>query len=1266
MEASSEHMLQVHGSKKMDSTVLDCFTVLGNNNEKSRIDAGVKLLEHVFVKQADFEGGDLCSELQYTLKRLICGVASSRVTARKGFFTALVGFAFFFSIYISKGCSRNSKKELHATNVSKSVTDIYAGHIFVYGALIRSGLLLKGSAEDMTLVFNGLLETGAKRSYLVFPAHIFLITLLEKIEKESFHDTIWPLLKNSVKPLAEESLEMLHFLLIGRSKFPEVVKKKFLTNNVGSPEIIHENFADLCQTSNGNTVRTASDFNHPVHEEFCKQLVKYPLLRAFWEQGIEVQLEKPSESKKIIAIEMFYYILKHLEDKSQVPHLLTPRFVDMVLKSLEKLWRKLVSKNDRVCSRVHEVFVNYMITTTLKEGKIKDKTILKTVKKLCFDAGGDVMFDRESGTKVVANLMGMLKESGVKKMAEMFGDVITGMSGKKGGLDGEEPRAWNNKEKIYAADVFARLLGQPAVIGEMEWKTEQLKFLLNKGLFYSAMNEQGEAPVGGLLADALKQTFFRALNQRMPKMENVRTVLNALVKHVNKIIEAGKHLLRQPLASEVMTSWQKLVATSESLERKIEKGKNVMLARVFHTMFLYMGLQLLADPKLADDALAELYSCYERAEKERKEKKLEKKEERSEIGVEEENEPQWVEVAVDLILSLLSQSSKIPRNMLDMFFFHLSPHLTGPALGQIIQVLDPAAQDSPLSNSLNEEDEMSDDDDDDNENSGEDSGEESDSSEVSDVEGEEEETVNDKFRMDIQQALGSAATQTDTESVDIDEMDEEEGKKLDAALSLAFKKYKATKPNKNTKKQVKDDRILMHFRIRAVDLLEIYLKSEHAGTEASLGSYIDIMLVLFSLLEFCIRDSHQKPLENKVRFDASRLSSARKNVSLQGETEETIANALRSLMEMGEKTTGPVFLDMGHKVVECCTFLVKCSQKLPVRTEDNSPIIEIYRNALVNFFTKRDCLHQQNLFKSVLEIVWEGNWTLVPLLIHFAFDPEIRPFRRNQALYLLTIFFRNRRIRNIPDLAQIAELKLKDIETSLSQSAIKFLELQVADGSRKPGRQVKQKFMHELFVLFVTIWHSYGEGKKGGNSIDWSTFGKVLVSYREKFDLTAEAKTSFNKLARVLNVTWTSIPKDKKQEVKDKFNDLENSGENENMEVSSDEEEEMEDQDNEEEETGTTKKSKKNKKKEKPRKKPENKAKLKKRSRELRFDSLSKGLEDVTFSGLDGNVEVGMEGGSDSESEVPNGLVNGKKHEKLHKRKSDVSVDNERTHKKKK
>jgi len=47
-----------------------------------------------------------------------------------------------------------------------------------------------------------------------------------------------------------------------------------------------------------------------------------------------------------------------------------------------------------------------------------------------------------------------------------------------------------------------------------------------------------------LLLDSLQQSFFRILNQRLPKMEDVRTLLSTLVHDVDRKIAAGEYLLR--------------------------------------------------------------------------------------------------------------------------------------------------------------------------------------------------------------------------------------------------------------------------------------------------------------------------------------------------------------------------------------------------------------------------------------------------------------------------------------------------------------------------------------------------------------------------------------------------------------------------------------------------------------------------------------------------------------------------------------------------
>lgn len=176
------------------------------------------------------------------------------------------------------------------------------------------------------------------------------------------------------------------------------------------------------------------------------------------------------------------------------------------------------------------------------------------------------------------------------------------------------------------------------------------------------------------------------------------------------------------------------------------------------------------------------------------------------------------------------------------------------------------------------ESESDDDDDDDDEQ------EESTSNEVSEVsesesenevdendsDEDEDDTVNDKLRMAVRQALGDAATQTDDEDIDVDQIGEEEGKRLDESLAAAFKILRENRKARS-KKQGKTNQALTHFRIRVIDLLDIYLE-----TCPSMAVTLDLIVPLFNLLEFCIKDPHQKPLEHRVRSCLKKLSTVKK------------------------------------------------------------------------------------------------------------------------------------------------------------------------------------------------------------------------------------------------------------------------------------------------------------------------------------------------------------------------------------------------------
>lgn len=130
-------------------------------------------------------------------------------------------------------------------------------------------------------------------------------------------------------------------------------------------------------------------------------------------------------------------------------------------------------------------------------------------------------------------------------------------------------------------------------------------------------------------------------------------------------------------------------------------------------------------------------------------------------GDEENSEPLWIEVIVDLFLNLLSQNNHLFRRIVGYVFPYLCPHLTVSALHQILSVLDPNNDNQVF---ISEDDEDEDSDSEEENENGEtemnghgESGEDSAGEDMSDIDDYEDEPVNDKLRMALHQALGRKA-----------------------------------------------------------------------------------------------------------------------------------------------------------------------------------------------------------------------------------------------------------------------------------------------------------------------------------------------------------------------------------------------------------------------------------------------------------------------------------------------------------------------------
>ncbi|KAJ8958482.1 hypothetical protein NQ318_002275 [Aromia moschata] len=310
------------------------------------------------------------------------------------------------------------------------------------------------------------------------------------------------------------------------------------------------------------------------------------------------------------------------------------------------------------------------------------------------------------------------------------------------------------------------------------------------------------------LCRVLLSAFFGALDLKMSKLEDLQIVLSLLVKDLDSKITANnlETVLRNPITADVYHIWQKTVAVITKIEKKKKKNG---LKSVFLTLFIHIGLQLFNDPKLASESLNELFVCYEKTRKGRKNSDN-LSETNANIEENDDNDPLWIEVVTDLFLNLLSHNYHLLRSLIKCVFPHLCQYMTSTTIQQILSAIDPKNEDNLLSKYSGEisDDEMGEEDDNPAEIEENDSESDDDDEEPEDK---VDESVNDKLRMALHQVLSSNGYQSDEESLDIDQLSDTEGEKLNKALADAFLQFK---PNLGrSKKQSKDQEQLMHFRL---------------------------------------------------------------------------------------------------------------------------------------------------------------------------------------------------------------------------------------------------------------------------------------------------------------------------------------------------------------------------------------------------------------------------------------------------------------------
>lgn len=1166
--------------KLLDKTVFKFFEKLINQDENIRLRGASELIQFLCAGNDGSAEDKHEKERAYALKRLIRGVGSNNHTSRAGFFTALVGY--LQQVKESDHCPSVTeifklvKSELSDTDKGEEDTqqtklELRVGKVSVCGAIINSGLIENASDMELQTVLKALKKGMYK---MVTPlAIMYLSELVQKIDTKKFTKVLWPVIEPVANvPKAEHTMDTIYFLLAASSVHKKSVNQKFFESNFNAPHLIHEENYEFLASLLWD-IKDTLTINHPLYDFLIEQLVKQNKVGEFWAQGVDPILVDEGSThrfKDLVALRVFITILNKLEDGSSIPDLLSVAFLEMLMKKVKHF--------TQLSEDVRDLYQEAFESLNQSYSKIKtEQTKLAIFEKLV-TSPSSILIEKYASNKIVQNLLSTMTGESVKKAATILEKII---------LATDHPEVLNT-ERIHAVQALQKMLSNRNVTTETEWRTNIVKFLLNLGLFYSSDGKKvlkntknHSAAISAELAPTMKSAFFHCLEQRHAKLADEKAFLLSIVNHVQDILQStGNKALRVQISDEHLKHWNRMYAIVQTKEKKDKKLNNV-----FHILLMYMGLHLFSDPELASSSIAELESVMKRV----KSKKASSKMDIAQNG--KSGEPEWIEVVIDLFLNLMSQNSHLLRTVIGHIFPHLAGEMTLTAFNQILSVINLKDKTNPLTagesegNEEENDDKMdedsSDSDEDSNGNESDDANTENESDDDEDEQfsgDDEDDKVTDKMRMAIQTALGGANPETDTESVDLDNMAEEEGRKLDEALAAAFKMYKQSKKTKPTKAEERLETTLTHFRMRVFDLIDVYLKNG-----PNMVICLELMLYIFEMLPVAIKETKHKQILDRYRHVFNSLVKIKNfNVDVKDVSAEQLPQILTDLMEKVAK--GSSFPEKNQYILKACQFIVICSELIEKNGEGkkSTNIHKIFGTYLKEFIIERNPALTLNIFQTLLRMNWSGNWYLAKILTDNGFKKEVRTVRKTQSLSLLREFVRNRRL--VTSNPAAAQETVKSIVANLNS----FMK-------EAHQSSISQNEFNELAQLLLEL-HVLERQLPDPKNIPWQQIGNNLQKLRN-FNLNSQIMNNYLRLCKLLQLE----PIKNSERVQQNGSKPKVNGKS----AHSDSEEEEKEEENDVEESKSNGSVK--------RKKKSNSMKQKRLKKEERLKAASQGLEAVSF-----------------------------------------------------
>ncbi|XP_060664879.1 myb-binding protein 1A [Drosophila nasuta] len=937
------------------------------------------------------------------------------------------------------------KRELHVSSQSKAKEESLAGvgQLITVMAILQSQHFEKPSKELIEQIYPLLISNLKGREYLVNMCVDIMTESFQQLSPKLFEAHVWPLLQLELnKPLSALKLPQCDLLLAIHLLYPKLLSRKQLESSLWRNQPQYAQLFDLylnnsAKPSDDVCTRLAKFLSHKANGELYKTFV----------QHVESQLPLRHNTAKGFVIRTLAYVLIHSADGNS--ELFSPSLIQMLIQELATARQLKPSEKVKPSQlQLREICLEFEQTLLLsfEHHLQQDASKVKLLRSLL-----DVELQLDSVTqtpRITSQLLGQLNAEGVKEMLQFYSQKLINANEELYKMHGE-----------HCLKQLQQLLFNP----KLTEPKEHLNLILLTASFHvnesgvacepkkaSAFSRQSAARCEEILYSYLLRKPSKSVDLLTTLVDRLRSTLQAL----NVLLEQqDESKVRAKLTPELKQAWLKIKQLLLN-EKANSKSTTSSISSAFDALILCLGLSIYTPNCSAPiELLNDLFICKENALKATKKKGKE--------------EMKWQDVLTDLLLQLLVQKGHFWRELVNAAGGALMPQLNRDNLEQLLVVLDMSK--NPLGDKEDDDDaegdEEADDDEDEDEQSSDDEDDDNDDDEEDDDAEEEDDEEEDDdeegatnlelIRENVRKALLAENNNdgdddmNDASSVDWNDVDEAEGERLNLALEQAFQSFKPKggsggqgKKAKN-KQQTKSERInattLLHFRVRVLDLVELYIQKQ-----PEMESLLDALISVFYVYEFCSNSADKsqqslaeaskkllrKFLNQKMSFDSSQSIDKQAIVDAielfikpeQVEDPKKSQKQQQKQQPINAKKKG----DVAEWRNKCVAYLVSQFDESDVT---KTPVWSLLQCYLADWAERRNSPHSLASFDAILQSQWKGIPQLAASLAALL-KGKLRNFRRQQILELLVKH--SRRIANALTKEQRDEL----IDTLTNYTAV--------------------------------------------------------------------------------------------------------------------------------------------------------------------------------------------------------------------------------------